>query len=342
MTDQSTSYDVPEELREYAIHQRVVTTEPYAPPSPPGVDIQTEPGSSRVLDIVIQAAYMLPVVGNVMSIGDVARDIVVLCEDDSNNQPNHQNVWLWGVLVIDSIGIIPAAGNASRPIRLATREGILAFVRGEGIHIVAELLWNQAGGDALEFIEGLQSWMEGQKDRFRRFASDTITGIQSLVIDPVSGAEQMGLIERNPAWYDVPEHGKRITLIAFDQLVGVFGEEARQRLIQALEQLRQMADSMIVSAIDNLLPVLGALVVAMQARRRGRRNVEHNGLAITGQPNTHRRGAAARQSTNEGRNPSQTPAGCACRTARPTASPVRRRCRRRSISGRLPRSSTKS
>ncbi|WP_348828084.1 hypothetical protein [Halomonas sp. RT37] len=132
-------------LKEALNHRRVITAEPYSEGETPEAVIMmdVEEDSVTVLDVVVQAAYMLPVVGNVMAIGDVARDVVDLDGNDVDGTPNYQNVWLWAVLVIDAIGLVPAVGNASRPIRVGTREGIQAFARGEGVDIAAQILVNQ-------------------------------------------------------------------------------------------------------------------------------------------------------------------------------------------------------
>ncbi|MEL0618011.1 RHS repeat-associated core domain-containing protein [Cobetia marina] len=316
---------LPVELVDRATAMRVVTSDPSAEPVSPAVDIQTEPEDSTMLDIVIQAAYMVPVLGNVMAVGDVARDIVELCDDSPQGESNFENPWLWAILVIDAIGIIPAAGNASRPVRVASREAILAFIRGEGIAIVAQLLWNNAGGDAIEFVSKMQNWVKEQQPLLRRFASSTIGGIEKLVADPVDGAEQLKLIEENPSWWEVDEHGKRIVLQTFDALVHRFGEDQRQQLLGSLRQLKGVTDKMIVVAIDNLMPVLIALGSALIARRNKSGRVDHQGQAVAGASNHSQRGAQKRQSTTDERQPSDTPAGCACglaTSARQSPNPI--------------------
>ena len=62
-------------LREHLNHRRVITAEPYSEGETPEAVIMmdVEEDSVTVLDVVVQAAYMLPVVGNVMAIGDAAR-----------------------------------------------------------------------------------------------------------------------------------------------------------------------------------------------------------------------------------------------------------------------------
>ncbi|KJZ02547.1 hypothetical protein TW86_23095, partial [Halomonas sp. S2151] len=215
--------------------------------------MDVEEGSVTVLDVVVQAAYMLPVVGNVMAIGDVARDVVDLDGNDADGTPNYQNVWLWAVLVIDAIGLVPAFGNASRPARAGIREGIQAFARGEGVDIVAQILVNQAGGAAMDFLAELESKLEEQKPKLLR-EIDTIVGkLAEFINNPVDAATQLKLIDENPEWWNLLEKGKRVVFIAFDRLLEAFGDD-RQRLIAFLGQLGGMARSMVNAGFERLLP----------------------------------------------------------------------------------------
>ncbi|ODC03040.1 hypothetical protein BFW38_05245 [Terasakiispira papahanaumokuakeensis] len=307
----NTTANVPPELREQAIHQRVMNATPYDKISTPPVDIQTEPEGNTVLDVVIQAAYMVPVVGNVMAIGDVARDIVNLTENDRQGNPNVENPWLWAIMVIDAIGIIPAAGNASRPIRVAAREAFLAFARGEGIAIAADILWAEAGGDAIAFMEKFQSWLQSQQSTIQNFINSVISGIKGLVKDPVEGAIQVGLIEANPSWWEIDEHGKRIVLKAFDELVEWLGDDTRDELVSALDDLGVSANQMVAEGFNLLLPVAAALAAALIERRSRRRGVDHQAMVNTGAPNHSRRGAVVPRSTHDNTSrPSDVPAGC--------------------------------
>ncbi|QEM82656.1 RHS repeat-associated core domain-containing protein [Halomonas binhaiensis] len=315
MTDQTSDNNIPDELRELGINMRVVTEAIDAPPQTPNVDVDLEPENSTALRIVREAAYMLPVVGNVMSLADVAQDVMVLCEDDEKGLPNTQNTWLWVILVIDAVGVIPAAGNASRSIRAGAREAILTFIRGEGIAIVAEILWDKAGGAALDFAAKMHKWLEQQKPELKKFISDIVSKLQLLVANPVDGAQQLGLIESNPGFWDFYERGKTYGFELFDKLIEAFGEDARQALLQALSDLGVAAKDMVIKAIDNLLPVVVGLAVAMVAYKTRKANVTKRAQASTGQPNRHQLNARRQQSTHEGRKPSKTPANCACGVA---------------------------
>ncbi|MGQ7249996.1 DUF6531 domain-containing protein, partial [Halomonas sp. V046] len=309
------------EMREHAIRQRVITADPYAPHPTPEAEIivEVDDDSVSILDLVIQAAYMLPVVGNVMAVGDVARDVMDLTDSDEQGQPNHENAWLWGVLVIDAIGIVPAVGNASRPVRLASREAVLAFARGDGVEIAAELLWTAAAGNALEFMEQLGQWLESNSARFRRQIALFISKLEAFIDNPVDAATQHGLIDANPAWWDVLERGKRILFVVFDELADAIGVEQRQRIVSFLRQLGQLADSMVVEGIGTLLPLLSDLSTALVARKRRTGGVTRSATAVTGQKNEHELSALEQQSTREKGDNSPTPAGCACAFTAPTS-----------------------
>ncbi|WP_348816120.1 polymorphic toxin type 17 domain-containing protein [Halomonas sp. H10-59] len=306
-------------LKEALNHRRVITAEPYSEGETPEAVIMmdVEEDSVTVLDVVVQAAYMLPVVGNVMAIGDVARDVVDLDGNDADGTPNYQNVWLWAVLVIDAIGLVPAFGNASRPARAGIREGIQAFARGEGVDIVAQILVNQASGAAMDFLAELESKLEEQKPKLLR-EIDTIVGkLAEFINNPVDAATQLKLIDDNPEWWNLLEKGKRVVFIAFDRLLEAFGDD-RQRLIAFLGQLGGMARSMVNAGFERLLPMIRDLAQATRRRSSQRGDVNHQGTAVTGQRTVHYLSADNRQTTRHEAEPSATPAGCVCSLHRPT------------------------
>uniref|UniRef100_UPI002541B93F hypothetical protein n=1 Tax=Caballeronia sp. ATUFL_F2_KS9A TaxID=2921777 RepID=UPI002541B93F len=71
-------------------------------------------------EIFVQCLYMLPVVGNAMSLYDVGMDIYRIV-----SQPGESKSFTaWGILAIDAIGVIPAAGNATVLVQL----GVIAVV----------------------------------------------------------------------------------------------------------------------------------------------------------------------------------------------------------------------
>ncbi|WP_417329937.1 DUF6531 domain-containing protein [Halomonas cupida] len=318
MTEQTTQHEVPEELRELGINMRVVTSPAYEPPTPPNVEIELEPESSSALMILKEAAYMLPVVGNAMSLADVAVDVWHLCDDDPNGQSNLANPWLWAVLVIDAIGIIPAAGNASRPVRKGAREAILDFIRGNSVETVSLVLWNAAGGDALEFVANMHQWLQQRKPVFQNFITESVGTLKLFVDDPVSGAKQVGMIETNPGfWQGIGDAFQTFSLNAFDRLLDAIGEEKRLNLSNSLGRLGRMASEYVGTAIDDLLPILMALTAELLAHKRRRGGVEHEGNAIPGGRNEHPRSATNSTSTRTEDTPSNLPPGCAATCNQP-------------------------
>ncbi|MGQ7249266.1 DUF6531 domain-containing protein, partial [Halomonas sp. V046] len=280
--------------------------------------MDVEDDSVSTLDVLIQAAYMLPVVGNVMAIGDVARDIGDLGGTDPQGIPNSQSTWLWAVLVIDALGLVPAFGSAPRPIRLGTREGLLAFARGDGVDTAAEILFNLAGGQALAFLEKLEPWFNGQQPTLLREISRTVETLEDYITNPVDTATQLGKIQANPECWSVLEQSKRIVFVAFDRLLDAFGDE-RDTLIRMLRDLDGMASEMVTAGITHLIPLLRQLARAVSALVAKRGGITKSGTVITGQVNRTELGAENRQSTRHEADASPTPAGCACAFAAPTS-----------------------
>ena len=105
------------------LHPEVTTDEPK-----PGSD------DSTILHYLIEGACCVPIIGNIICLKDVAFDTYVLCKTDERGlHANLKNLWLWVTLAIDAIGLVPAAGNASAPIRLAIRHGIWEFAKGPAL-----------------------------------------------------------------------------------------------------------------------------------------------------------------------------------------------------------------
>ncbi|MGK0546236.1 RHS repeat-associated core domain-containing protein [Halomonas cupida] len=299
-----------DKIKEELNHNRVIVAAPYTQGETPDavmvMELEEDDGID-VLDVLIQAAYMLPVVGNVMAIGDVARDVATIYDNDGNEP----EALLWAVLVIDAIGLVPAAGNASRPVRVGVREGLMAFARNDGIEIVIDIFFNYAAGAALDFLEELEPWIEQQKPKLLSELRSLVSTLSRYIQNPVGVAEQAGLIDKNPEWWNLLEKGKRIVFIAFDRLLEAFGND-RQRLVGFLASLAGMAESIINGGITQILPLVRELAGAARKRRTNTGGVTHQTTAIAGQQNTSRRGAQKVQTTHEASTPSRTPSGCAC------------------------------
>jgi len=136
---------------------------------------------------------MLPVVGNAMSLYDVGTDIYRICSKPGESK----SFTAWGILAIDAIGVIPAAGNASRPARAVVKEVLLAFAKGAAAAVLVDLFWATAGGDAIAFMEQLDEKLKGWRSEIDAGIANASRTVRSFVKDPVSAGKQMGLIKEN-------------------------------------------------------------------------------------------------------------------------------------------------
>lgn len=310
--------DTPEidpQLKELMIDTRVIAVDPDEPKTTPQVEIENEPkdDDSSLFDLALQAAYLVPILGNVLSAYDVAKDAYHLSEADPQGNPNYENVWQWSVLVIDAIGVLPALGNASRPVRVASREAIISFIREGSITVVAELLWGAAGGAALDFVEDLDQWVDKQTPKIKSSVSEFADSVSDFVLDPVDAATQRGILKKDPSWWNVPDHYLRVELKAIDKLADLFAEELRQDLASGLKTVGAQAATFIVKAVSSLRPLLINLAKALITYRKKHGHVEAKGTAIAGRTNETRKGALEQYSTRKEGENSTVPAGRICR-----------------------------
>src|SRR5215469_6776571 len=153
---------IPEGIRQNAEERRLISYE-IAPknPTPETTPTLAQAGIESVEDhsheIFVQCLYMLPVVGNAMSLYDVATDIYRI----ASKPGEAKSLTAWGVLAIDAIGVIPAAGNASRPARAVVKDVLLAFAKGAATSVLVDLFWATAGGDVIAFMEQLDEKLKG-------------------------------------------------------------------------------------------------------------------------------------------------------------------------------------
>ncbi|WP_157377337.1 hypothetical protein, partial [Burkholderia ubonensis] len=105
---------IPQALQQNAEARRVIVSPVPAPATSPKVAAaRAESVTNHGLEVFIQCLYMLPVVGNAMSLYDVGVDIYRICSEPGGTK----KVLSWSILAIDAIGVVPAAGNATRPAR---------------------------------------------------------------------------------------------------------------------------------------------------------------------------------------------------------------------------------
>ncbi len=123
---------------------------------------------------------------------DVGTDIYRICSVAGASK----NLFNWGILAIDAIGVIPAAGNASRPARAVVKEVLLAFAQGLGTTVLVDLFWATAGGDVIEFMSELDGHLKSWKASIVAGVRDVTRTIRAFVAKPVSAAEQMAISGR--------------------------------------------------------------------------------------------------------------------------------------------------
>jgi hypothetical protein len=143
---------IPAEIKANAEGRRIIPSAvPAKATTPNFVHKGVESVENHGLEIFVQCLYMVPVVGNAMSLYDVGTDIYRICSVKGASK----NLFDWSILAIDAIGVIPAAGNASRPARAVVKEVLLAFAKGSATAVLVDLFWATAGGDVIEFMSEL-------------------------------------------------------------------------------------------------------------------------------------------------------------------------------------------
>jgi len=152
----------PAELKANAEQRRVIVSPAVAPRTQPTLQHAAATSvANHGHEIFIQCLYMLPVVGNAMSLWDVGTDIHGICSGRNGGAKNPFN---WGILTIDAIGVVPAAGNASRPARAVVKEVLLAFAKGSAAAVLVDIFWATAGGNVVAFMSELDKHLQSWKD----------------------------------------------------------------------------------------------------------------------------------------------------------------------------------
>lgn len=319
---------IPHGIRQNAEERRLISYEitpanPTPKTSPELRQIAIESVQNHSHEIFIQCLYMLPVVGNAMSLYDVGTDIYGICSDEQKAK----NLTSWGILAIDAIGVIPAAGNASRPARAVVKEVLLAFAKGAAASVLVDLFWATAGGDAIAFMEELDKKLHGWKEDISRGIHTASRTLRTFVENPVSAATQMGVIKKNDGFLSWIPTGEEIALHGIDELLKLSGQ--KQTILKWLDEFDRNSDAMLGKAFGDAAAAGSLLFMAAQIvqeikYRKARGIASHTAHAAPGtahephvKPGTHN------ESTQKGAKPGDLPTkkGCGC-PATATPKPV--------------------
>ncbi|WP_232457628.1 DUF6531 domain-containing protein, partial [Burkholderia ubonensis] len=311
---------MPQALQQNAEARRVIVSPVPAPATSPKVTAaRAESVTNHGLEIFVQCLYLLPVVGNAMSLYDVGVDIYRICSEPGGAK----KVLSWSILAIDAIGVVPAAGNATRPARAVVKEVLLAFAKGAGAAALVELFWATAGGDVIAFMADLDAHLKRWKNDIVKGVRDASQTVRRFVINPVSAAEQMGRIQKNSGFLSWVPSTEAIALHGIDQLLQLSGQ--RDAIVAWLDEFDRNTGPMLDAAFGDVaqagsLLFMAAQITAEIKARRARRVPSHVAQATPGTMRApHQKRGAHRDSTQKGAQPSPLPAkdGCGCP---PTAS----------------------
>ncbi|HEX3636136.1 MAG TPA: DUF6531 domain-containing protein, partial [Paraburkholderia sp.] len=269
--------------------------------------------SNHSHEIFIQCLYMLPVVGNAMSLYDVGTDIYRLCSVTGAAK----NLFNWGILAVDAIGVVPAAGNASRPARAVVKEVLLAFAKGAAVGVLVDLFWASAGGDVIAFMSKLDEKLKGFKQDIVKGVRDASRTVRRFVENPVSAAEQMGAVKKNTGFLSWVPTAEEIALHGIDELLKVSGK--RDAILTWLDEFDRNTGPMLDKAFGDaatagtLIFMAAQIVEEIKARRAHRPS--HVAQAAPGtMKEPHTKPGEHRDTTQLGAKPSNLPAkkGCGC------------------------------
>ncbi|VWC38626.1 YD repeat-containing protein [Burkholderia lata] len=306
---------IPKAILQNAEARRVIVSPVPAPGASPrliaaGAESVGNPG----LEIFIQCLYMVPFVGNAMSLYDVGVDIYRICSEPGGTK----KMLNWGILAIDAIGVVPAAGNATRPARAVVKEVLLAFAKGAGAAVLVDLFWATAGGDVLAFMTELDTHLRNWQKDIVEGVRDASRTVRRFVLDPVSAAEQMGRIKKNTGFLSWVPSTEEIALVGIDQLLKMSG--LREAIVAWLDAFDRDTGPMLDRAFGRAeeagsLLFMAAQIAAEIKVRKARRIPSHVAQAAPGtMREPHRKPGEHRDSTQKGAEPSPLPAkdGCGC------------------------------
>ncbi|WP_240327249.1 RHS repeat-associated core domain-containing protein [Burkholderia sp. IDO3] len=306
---------IPKDLRQNAEARRVIVSPFPATETSPRL---TAAGAESVRDhsreIFVQCLYMVPFAGNAMSLYDVGVDIYRICSEPGGTK----KVINWGILAIDAIGVVPAAGNATRPARAVVKEVLLAFAKGAGAAVLVDLFWATAGGDVLAFMAELDTHLRQWKGDIVKSVREASRTVRRFVLNPVSTAEQMGRIRKNTGFLSWVPSTEEIALVGIDQLLRLSGQ--RDAIVAWLDEFDRQTESMLSAAFGSVEEAGSLLFMAAQIAveiktRKARQIPSHVAQATPGtMREPHRKPGEHRDSTQKGAMPSPLPAkdGCGC------------------------------
>jgi RHS repeat-associated protein len=226
---------------------------------------------------------MLPVVGNAMSLWDVGTDIHGICSGRNGGAKNPFN---WGILTIDAIGVVPAAGNASRPARAVVKEVLLAFAKGSAAAVLVDIFWATAGGNVVAFMSELDKHLQSWKDDIIAGVRQASRTVRQFVASPVSAAHQMGVLKEKKGFLSWVPSTEEIALHGIDELLEISGQRAT--ILAWLDEFDRNAPSMIAAAIGDVAKAGTLLFMARQIVDEIRRR---RGPALLSAPSSHAIGA---------------------------------------------------
>ncbi|EUC19016.1 RHS repeat-associated core domain containing protein-containing protein [Burkholderia sp. BT03] len=262
--------------------------------------VAVESVKDHAQQIFIQCLYMVPLVGNAMSLADVGTDLYRLFRnepDPASGKKYAENVLHWGVLAIDAIGVIPGAGNASRPARAVVKDVLLAFASG-GLGVAVDMLWAAAGGDAQDFMLTLDKHLESWKNEIINGLRTISRSFARFIEDPTSVEDQMEGIGKNDGFFSWVPSQEHIALVALDQLLSHTG--LKSKVLAWLAEFDRNTPAMIGQAIGTVGEAGSLACMAWQIAQA----IGHRGKLSEPQPSLpHGEGAHPPAGHKGGANP---------------------------------------
>ncbi len=270
------------------------------------------------LEVFVQCLYMVPGVGNALSLRDVAIDLYRIC----SVQGAATDVSNWMILAIDAIGVVPGGNEVPVPVRTVMKDIAIGFVKGMIPATALDMLWGAAQGNAKDYLTQLDQHMARRKDDIRRWVSQTVQGLRSFIANPPGVLAQQRAIEGKKDqgfWSWLPD-GETVMVHAVDELLAVTlpgsDEPVRDVLLGWLAQFERDSNGMLDQAFGaaeqtgTLLAMAAQIARAFEARRHHASHVVERGPGPAHEPDV--KGAAHIGHYQTGAQASQLPAACHC------------------------------
>ena len=305
-------------VRLNAENRRLVTSTVPGKPSTGGLVVEKgiESVENHGLEVFVQCLYMVPGVGNALSLKDAAIDLYRIC----SMQGAAADISNWMILVVDAIGVVPVVGNEIAPLRSIVKDVVIGFIKGMVPTIALDMLWAAAGGNAKDYLAKLDQHMKGWKEDIRKWLVHTTQLLRGFIANPAGVARQEGIIHvRKGFWSWVPD-GEEIAIYALDELLKVTvpgSDEPVGKVLDGwLAQFEQNSGQMLDKAFGDaakagtLLAMAATIAQAIEARRHHASHTAERGPGLAHEPDvkpgTHRE---HHQSEAEASN---LPAACHC------------------------------